>query len=318
MVLFVISHSVASLTINQQRREMDSVVIWRTARPMPGMLSRMLDVYNDLQTNAPNVQFTISIDTSKHSDVETRIKAHVPQALTHAYTWDEVKQRYPVHVHDNEHSETRFASPYAWHMEPILLAKRYISQHTLIAQNASWWVFEDDVFVCHGSVSQFIKLYDGVQSDLLTLRYNETMEWAHRDSASELFKTVFPPSARWRSLEQVQRYSPHFLEHMEKEIQNNISAQSEMFAPTECVNNQHKFRCSTFKSEHIGVFDWNTRFHSEMEAESICGNSESLTINHAAKYRQGPLYWLSADKNEWRDGNACQRNFRQALLFCTD
>jgi len=290
LLLSVLGHSALSLSLYNSAQTMESVVVVRTATPMPGMLKRMQDVFNDLQTNATNVQFTISIDTSQPSAkaVPELIRKTVPGASIHVYDWDVVKKSYPVHLDDAREVYKNWVSGWAFHVEPILLARRHIMQNTKVAKHASWWIIEDDVFLCKGSLSQFLKLYDGLQSDLLVKEYNYGKDWWLRFAGNKKFLERFPDASRWWLTEQVQRYSARFLDHLEKEVEAHITAQSEMFVATECMNNADQFRCDKFRSQDVGVFAYNTRMKTQEEAEQVCEHSTGLTINHAAKYSELP------------------------------
>jgi len=291
LLLSLLGHSALSLSLHKSAQTMESVVVLRTANPMPGMLKRMQDVFSDLQANAPNVQFTISIDTSKPKAkaVPSLIRKTVPGASIHVYDWHDVKKSYPVHLDDRSDPHTGWATAWSWHVEPILLARRHIMQNAKVAKNASWWIIEDDVFLCKGSLSQFLKLYDGVQSDLLVKQYIYAKDWDLRDSGNKQFRDRFPESSRWCLNEQVQRYSARFLDHLEKEVvEANITAQSEMFVATECMNNADQFRCENFRSQDVGVYAYNTRMMTQEAVEEVCENSTGLTINHAAKYYELP------------------------------
>jgi hypothetical protein len=265
-------------------RGIDVVVLVRTFDPMPGMLERMRDIRDDLQMNAPNVQFALSIDnrlqTAEH------IKTAVPGVLAHEYTWEDVQKQWPVHMQGSSWFDNGNAR--GWHIPAILLARRYILQMGDISQNASFWVVEDDVFICKGSLSQFIALYEDVQSDVLTMPYNnillEEPGWVHREEATKAFLQRFGLSDRWMSWEQVQRFSQRFLDHVEKEVDSNISSQSEMFVATECMNNRQKFNCAVFKKEHVGHVSWSFRANSRLDAVQVCKDSPGLTMNHAAKF----------------------------------
>lgn len=276
------SATVSLQILHEGQGEKDAVVLIRTFNPMPGMLERMRAFQDDLQVNAPKVQLALSIDTTTH-DKTDQIRKAVPKALIHKYTWEDVKLRYPLLNDVSILVGENMPSPYNYHMEPVLLARHFIMESARIARNASYWVFEDDVFMCKGSLSQFIKHYDRVQSDVLLDGYHGMQHWSHTKEANWGFRKRFPVSSRWHSREHVVRFSQRFLDHVEEEVKAGLTAQSEMFASTECVNNAHKFKCAKFEREHIGVFD---AFHklATPAVEEVCRNSSGMTINHAAKY----------------------------------
>lgn len=278
-VLLLAQTAVAIVIKHQEvmHKEKELLVMVRTYNPMPGMLARMREFSDDLYTNLPHAQFMVSVDAT-HYNRTSEISSAVPKAIVQDYTWDDVLSGYPVL------SEMTIASAYDFHMEPILLAVNYSRTHARTSQNASVWVIEDDVFLCGGTISDFISLYGDVNSDFLSVSFDDTDEWFWRDYGSSKFLQAFSPELRRKSNEHVQRFSSTFLAHLEKESRlSNMTAQSEMLAPTECWNHKDAFRCETFDSKHVGEYDW-WRHMDEATANATCQAAKNITINHAGKF----------------------------------
>jgi len=263
------------------------IVMVRTFNPKPGMIQRMGEYAKDLERNAPDVQFVVSIDRTMNyplrDDLAQSAPAHIteiirntvgPKTLIHEYTWSDVAYQYPIV------ESVKGGSAYNLHVEAILVARVFIHQHASIAEDATFWVVEDDVFICGSGISAFVNSYRTDESDLLVQSYfRETNNFVFSDQ----FDEGFPYTSRVQAYEHVQRFSLALLDRLWFETkQHQVTAMSEIFVATVCHTTG--YTCGSFKPEHIGIYSFEFAAESQQQVDKICDDfGGRTTINHAAK-----------------------------------
>lgn len=264
----------------------------RTAHPKPGMLDRMYEWSSDLKKK-PGMKFMVLLDeTTKRVSVQ-EFKLKLPKNEVLRYTKNDIVEKFPVWktiapiqgrgMMNKVHINNRY-----FHMESIHLAVDFVEQNEKVCDNAQFWVFEDDVFLCGGSILDIIQYYDqGPYSDADLL---DTGVFAGSNPfsgwASSEYKKRYPHAERVMHAEYVARFSKRLLTHMNNLGKENVTAESEWFAPT--VAKVDGFKSEAFSKEHLGKWSWSRPLRNKERAEAICEKNgqdgKKITLNHSGKY----------------------------------
>lgn len=243
-----------------------TLAIVRTHKPTAAMLERIKTWAKDLNDH-PKIALNLmtSIDDSGLMDpwrqqIDKSVQ-DIPHTMFHRTNTGLVRDEYPIWYHTmHKHTEPWvFPFGYEWHpsgwdthMEFILQAVNQVRKTGQLHDDGYVWVFEDDVGIC-GNMSEFIAAHGNDTSDFIATAGLEYAphDWRHRNEGSDEFQIMYPPERRWHNGEQIERFSVRFLKHIDDLIRNkNVTAHSEMFPATVCVN-EEKFKCSTLEEKHF-------------------------------------------------------------------
>ncbi|CAE8651464.1 unnamed protein product [Polarella glacialis] len=245
------------------------LVVVRTYRPTPAMVGRMKSFAVALQKSTLRSEFVISVDTTnitwavlrnlslttglQQEDLERAhvnasvalysiLAEEVPTATLHNFTISDIRETFPVW-----NTIGRLGHVRGFHVEPLLLGLRH-------AQKV-WdhvWVFEDDVGLC-GDLGTFLQIYQDDSSDFIGGKSyipHFPEGWSPSELGSEEFVRRFPEKW-WRgSLENVQRLSLRFTEHLQELVLNGVTAWSAKLTPTFCETTT-RFTCAHLKDATI-------------------------------------------------------------------
>lgn len=227
----------------------DTIVIVRAHEPTEAMIERWQSFEADLHEHIPAAEFVISLDTSGSefaNQTVQRVQKALPGAMLHTYDFSAVRRMYPV----LQNMKGRVVSGRYYHAECINMAMAFIQEHVALGAGAKVWVIEDDIGIC-GSLSNFINQYKKDNSDFIGCPIGGNVardHWLHADQGSPEFFRKYPFSKRWHRHEMVERFSVPLLDHLNDLSRKRITALSEMFVATACINDG--FQCGQLQREH--------------------------------------------------------------------
>lgn len=289
--MLIVSHSSSfsrqSLYIKEPTA-VEGIFLVRAANMKDGQIARIFEYAKDISLNLQDFQFWVSVDVTNNESRADNLVSNgeeLQNVHLHKYNLSMIEKRFSgsLDYSFREGYNTLRTS----HIEAIVL---FLEQSGLNSQDwKTIWIMEEDV-AFSGNISDLLRFYRDKplyhDADLISEEFSTMNEsWSGWLFRSKAYRKTFNGMPIYFSKEHMQRFSRRFMNTLIDLLEKNVSAQSEQFTPTACIN--LNFSCVEFDRRHISLDTYSSKSRisrSTWENKVLPDPTQRNHLYHALKF----------------------------------
>lgn len=268
------------------------ILLIRATSLTEGQYERIKIIALDLMEHLRDAELWVSFDVTKSNSSELpqtkadrMIRGGKERINTHKYNEKMVKKRFKGHLDYSFRPKYQFLR--FSHVEAIVLFLEHSRLNSLNWETL--WVMEEDVGFS-GDISKLLRFYREEpryrNADLLSEEFSiKNASWSGWPFHSKAYRRMIQGMPIYFSKEHIQRFSRRFVNTIADLLDKNVSAQSEQFTPTMCMN--LNFSCVEFDRRHISADSFSPKSRISRwtwENEMLKNPARKDKLYHALKF----------------------------------